>query len=285
MPADYYQKYLANLAAVDAQKVQDAAKALLNPAKMHIVIVGNAKQIAAGLEKYGPIKYFDFDGNEVAAPKAAKVDLTPEVLIEKVVKAAGGKEAINAIKDIQLNGTASVMGQNLEMKQTLVLPGNALTIMSMGGMAVTKQAVIDGKYTVSQQGMETPITDEIKEGLDESALLIPELSYITKGYKLKIGGIEKVDGKDAIDLEVTSPSGKVTHRFYDAISFLLVKTAKSQEVPGRGTVTQQQFFKAYQQVNGVQLPSQALIDMGQLKININYKDIKANQGLKTTDLK
>jgi predicted Zn-dependent peptidase len=87
MPADYYQKYLANLSAVDAQKVQDAARSLLNPAQMHIVIVGNAKQIDKGLDKYGPVKYFDFDGNEVAAPTEAKTDasLTPEVLLEKVV--------------------------------------------------------------------------------------------------------------------------------------------------------------------------------------------------------
>jgi predicted Zn-dependent peptidase len=287
MPADYYQKYLTNLAAVNVQQVQDVAKALLNPGQMHIVIVGNAKQIAKGLEKYGPVKYFDLEGNEVAAPVEAKADasLTPDVLLQKVVSAVGGAEAIAAIKDIQLKGSASLMGQTLEMSQTIITPGNAVTKMSMGGMAVMKQSVVDGKYSVSQQGMEAPITDDVKEGLDESALLIPELSYLAKGYKLKIVGAEKVDGKDAIDLELTTPSGKVSHRFYDAKTFLLVKTAKSQEVPGRGVVTQQEFYNGYKAINGVQLPTEQLIDMGQLKINVKYTDIKANQGLKTTDLK
>ena len=287
LPADYYQKYLTNLAAVDAQKVQDAGKALLNTSKMHIVIVGNAKQISKGLEKYGPIKYFDIEGNEIAAPTEAKADasLTPDVLLQKVVSAVGGSDAIAAIKDIQLKGSASLMGQTLEMSQTIITPGNSVTTMSMGGMAVMKQSVVDGKYSVSQQGMEAPITDEVKEGLDESALLIPELSYLSKGYKLKIIGAEKVDGKDAIDLEITTPSGKVSHRFYDAKTYLLVKTAKSQEVPGRGVVTQQEFYNAYITINGVQVPTEQLIDMGQLKINVKYTDIKENQGLKTTDLK
>jgi len=287
MPADYYQKYLTNLASVNVQQVQDAAKALLNPGQMHIVIVGNAKQIAKGLEKYGPVKYFDLEGNEVAAPTEAKADasLTPEVLLKKVVSAVGGSDAIAAIKDIQLKGSASLMGQTLEMSQTIITPGNSVTTMSMGGMAVMKQSVVDGKYSVSQQGMEAPITDEVKEGLDESALLIPELSYLSKGYKLKIIGAEKVDGKDAIDLELTTPSGKVSHRFYDAKTYLLLKTAKSQEVPGRGVVTQQEFYNAYKTINGVQVPTEQLIDMGQLKINVKYTDIKANQGLKTTDLK
>ena len=287
MPADYYQKYLTNLAAVNEQQVHDVAKALLNPGQMHIVIVGNAKQIAKGLEKYGPVKYFDLEGNEVAAPVEAKADasLTPDVLLQKVVSAVGGSDAIAAIKDIQLKGSASLMGQTLEMSQTIITPGNSVTTMSMGGMAVMKQSVVDGKYSVSQQGMEAPITDDVKEGLDESALLIPELSYLVKGYKLKIVGAEKIDGKDAIDLELTTPSGKVSHRFYDAKTYLLVKTAKSQEVPGRGVVTQQEFYNGYKTINGVQLPTEQLIDMGQLKINVKYTDIKANQGLKTTDLK
>ena len=287
LPEDYYQKYLTNLAAVDAQKVQDAATTLLNPAKMHIVIVGNAKQIAKGLEKYGPVKYFDIEGNEVAAPTEVKADasLTPTALMEKAIAAIGTKEALDNVKDVQLKGTANLMGQSLEMKQTIVMPGNSVTTMSMGGMAMMRQAVVNGKYSVSQQGQEAPMTDDLKEGLDESTFLAPEQLYLAKGYGLKIVGAEKVDGKEAIDVEVTTPSKKVSHRFYDAKTFLLVKTSKSEEVPGQGTMTQQQFYTGYQTVNGVQISSEQLIDMGQMKINVKYTDIKMNQGLKTTDLK
>ena len=287
LPADYYQKYLTNLAAVDAAKVQNAAKLFLNTNQMHIVIVGNAKQIAKGLEKYGPIKYFDIEGNEVAAPTEVKADasLTPAALMEKAIAAIGSKEALNNVKDVQLKGTANLMGQSLQMQQTIVMPGNAVTTMSMGGMAIMKQAVVDGKYSVAQQGQEAPITDDLKEGLDESATLVPEQLFLTKGYGLKIVGAEKVDGKDAIDLEVTTPSKKVSHRFYDATTFLLVKTSKSEEVPGRGTATQQQYFTGYKTVNGVQISTEQLMDLGQMKINIKYTDIKMNQGLKTSDLK
>jgi predicted Zn-dependent peptidase len=287
LPEDYYQKYLTNLAAVNASKVQEVATALLNPAKMHIVIVGNAKQIAKGLEKYGPVKYFDIEGNEIAAPVAAKVDLSlsAPALMEKAIAAVGSKEALNNLKDVQLKGTASVMGQSLEMKQTILVPGNSVTTMSMGGMAIMRQAVVDGKYSVTQQGQEAPMTDDLKEGLDESASLAPEQLYLAKGYSLKIVGGDKVNGKDAIDVEVTTPSKKVSHRFYDAKTFLLLKTSKSEEVPGRGTMTQQQFYNAYQTVNGIQISSEMIIDMGQMKINVKYTDIKVNQGLKVTDLK
>jgi len=287
LPADYYQKYLTNLAAVDAAKVQNAAQLFLNTNQMHIVIVGNAKQIAKGLEKYGPLKYFDIEGNEVAAPSEVKADasLTPAALMEKAIAAIGTKEALNNIKDVELKGTANLMGQSLEMKQTIVMPGNSVTTMSMGGMAIMRQAVVDGKYSVAQQGQEAPITDDLKEGLDESATLVPEQLFLTKGYGLKIVGAEKVDGKDAIDVEVTTPSKKVSHRFYDATTFLLVKTSKSEEVPGQGTMTQQQYYTGYKVVNGVQIASEQLMDLGRMKINIKYTDIKVNQGLKSSDLK
>ena len=287
LPADYYQNYLTNLANVDGSKVMEVASSLLNPAQMYIVVVGNAKQIAKGLDKYGSVKYFDIDGNEVAAPIEAKLDntLTPEALISKVIQGMGGKEAIDKIKDIQLKGTASVMGQSLDMLQTKILPGNSLTTMSMGGMVVSKQALVDGKYTMAQQGMEAPITPEMKEGLEESTYIVPEMMYLAKGYKVKLVGSEKVEGKDAIDVELTTPSGKVSHRFYDATTFLLVKTAVTQEVPGKGSVTQQQFYKNYKLVEGVQVANDEIIDLGQMKLNVNYSSIKVNQGLKVSELK
>jgi len=287
LPADYYQKYLTNLASVDAVKVQAAAKSFLNPSKMHIIIVGNAKQIAKGLEKYGPVSYYDIEGNKVAAPTEVKTDasLTPEVLMQKVINAVGGKEALSKVTDVQMKGTASIQGQSLTMSKTLILPGNVSASMSMGTMALMKQMVVDGKYSVSQQGQQMPITDDVKEGLDEDATIAPEQLFLSKSYGLKIVGIEKVDGKDAIDVEVTTPSKKVSHRFYDASTYLLVKTSKSEEVPGRGTVTQQEFYNGYQVVNGVQLASEMIIDLGPMKINIKYSDIKMNQGLKTSDLK
>jgi len=287
LPADYYQKYLTNLASVDAAKVQNVAQLFLNTNQMHIVIVGNAKQITKGLEKYGPLKYFDIEGNEVAAPTEVKADasLTPAALMEKAIAAVGSKEALSSIKDVQLKGTANLMGQSLEMQQTIIMPGNSVTTMSMGGMAIMRQAVVNGKYSVAQQGQEAPITDDLKEGLDESTYLAPEQLYLAKGYGLKIVGAEKVDGKDAIDVEVTTPSKKVSHRFYDATTFLLVKTSKSEEVPGQGTATQQQFYTGYKVVNGVQISSEQLIDLGQMKINVKYTDIKVNQGLKSSDLK
>jgi hypothetical protein len=77
----------------------------------------------------------------------------------------------------------------------------------------------------------------------------------------------------------------VSHRFYDSKTFLLAKVATTQEVPGRGAVTQQQFFKDYKSIGGVQIANEEILDLGQFKLNVKYSDIKVNQGLKAEDLK
>ena len=126
------------------------------------------------------------------------------------------------------------------------------------------------------------LSRELKHTVYDS---IDETIFIKNGYKLKIAGADKIEGADVIDLEVTTPSGKVSHRFYDSKTFLLAKVATTQEVPGRGSVTQQQFFKDYKSIGGVQIANEEVLDLGQFKLNVKYSDIKVNQGLKAEDLK
>lgn len=68
LPKDYYRNYLKNLANVTPQQIQLMARKYVLPENMHIVVVGNAKQVAPGLDKYGQIKYYDVFGNETAGP-------------------------------------------------------------------------------------------------------------------------------------------------------------------------------------------------------------------------
>ena len=65
---DYYENYLTNLAIVNATDVQTAANKYILPKNLYIIIVGNAKEIANGLDKYGEVKYFDIEGNEITIP-------------------------------------------------------------------------------------------------------------------------------------------------------------------------------------------------------------------------
>jgi zinc protease len=73
LPADYWDKYPAQIAAITADDVQRVAKKYVDPDNMQIVAVGDAKAITPILEKYGTVHLFDAQGKpeEPTAPAAA----------------------------------------------------------------------------------------------------------------------------------------------------------------------------------------------------------------------
>jgi zinc protease len=73
-PADYWDKYPAQIAAIKADDVQRVARKYINPATMQVVAVGDASKIKPVLEKYGPVEIVDASGKtaaEISNSKAA----------------------------------------------------------------------------------------------------------------------------------------------------------------------------------------------------------------------
>lgn len=71
-PADYWDKYPAQIVAIKADDVQRVAKKYINPATMQVVAVGDASKIKTVLEKYGSVEMVDASGKPpVATSKAA----------------------------------------------------------------------------------------------------------------------------------------------------------------------------------------------------------------------
>ncbi len=288
LPATYYQDYLKNLGNVSPQTVQSMATKFVMPNQMHVVIVGNAKQIAPGLEKYGEVKYFDVYGNEVAAPTVKKADasVTPESILQKAVAAIGTPQAIAAIKDIEFIGSASIAGQEITINQKHILPSAFSSSASVGGMVVQQQSLKNGKYTISQQGQTKEADAKEKEEMDEKAAFFSEAFLLKQtGTNYTLSGIEKVEGKDAHVLQVKTAAGREYTNYYDVATGLRVKSSSVRDAGPMGKVTIQTYFSDFKPYNGIQIPTHILADLGQFKQDIIFKDIKINSGLTEADLK
>jgi zinc protease len=61
-PPDYWDKYPARIAAIQADDVQRVARKYVDPATMQVVAVGDASKIKPVLEKYGPVEIVDASG-------------------------------------------------------------------------------------------------------------------------------------------------------------------------------------------------------------------------------
>jgi zinc protease len=67
-PADYWDKYPAQIVAIQADDVERVAKKYINPGTMQVVAVGDASKIKTVMEKYGPVEMVDVSGKPAIEP-------------------------------------------------------------------------------------------------------------------------------------------------------------------------------------------------------------------------
>ncbi|RYY41482.1 MAG: insulinase family protein [Chitinophagaceae bacterium] len=286
MPADYYQTYLQRLAGVTPDMVTTMANKYVQPGNLIIVIVGNAKQIAPGLEKYGEVRYFDVYGNPVAAPRQSRTPAagtTAQSVVQKAADAVASAATMATVKDISQTGTLKVMGRDIDFQEKVIVGSAYLSQVSMGPMILQKQMLKGGQYTMIQQNQPQEVEASDKEDMNESAAFFRDAYMLKNGYQLTLGDIETVNGKDAVVVKVKSPSGESSTDYYDVASGLRVKTEKEEEGPGGQKVLIQTFYSDYKTVSGVQFPGKVLIDQGRLKLEVTIADVKVNSGLKDAD--
>lgn len=287
LPADYYRNYLKNLAAATPQDVQAVAAKYVNPAASHIVVVGNAKEVVKGLDKYGEVKYFNVYGEPAQAPtvKTAEAGITPQSIMQKAIDAYGGAAAVAAVKDVSMTGKASVMGRDITFSQKAVIPSAFVQEASMGGMVVQKKLMKDGKFSATAQGQTQEMDAKDKEELTEEATIFPEAYLLNqKGYTYTVKGIEQVEGKDAYAVAVKTPAGREFTNYYDMASGLPVKQTSVQEGP-TGAMNVTTSFLEYKTFGGVKLPTHVVNDLGAFKLDVKFDDVKVNSGLKAEEVK
>jgi len=70
LPADYWDAYPQKIAAVTADDVQRVARKYLDLAKLQIIAVGDAKQIADMMKQFGGVELYDTEGKPLQSPSA-----------------------------------------------------------------------------------------------------------------------------------------------------------------------------------------------------------------------
>lgn len=281
LPADYYEKYLENLAAVTAEDVMRVAKMYLNSNNANILVVGDKDAVATKIAKYDANKVVDFYdnyGNPVEAPQEVSADLKVEDVIDNYIKAIGGKAALEKVKTIESNYTLSMMGQSLDATILQKSPNKFKLTISMMGQTFQEQIYDGTSGAVIQQGQTIKMEGKDLEGLAEQAVMFPELGYVNNGYDLTLSGIEKVEGTDAYKVVVVAPSGNKVTEYYDIESGLKLRSIGVLESP-QGNITQTTDYGDYKASGGVMVPHTMNQSMGPQNIKMTVKEVKVNGGI------
>jgi predicted Zn-dependent peptidase len=266
MPANYYENYLKNLEAVTAEDVQAMAQKYIQPDKMYIAVVGDLKTIEPKLQAFGNITTYDNYGNVV--PKTnpnALAEISGVEVLEKYFKAIGGKEKILAVQSIKISAEAEMMGMKISNSVYKKIPNKVL--MVQGTPLGEMKQVFDGEKTIINTPMGKQVAEAAQaETIKMMAMPFPELNAVQQKFTIEVSNIVKIEGKDAYEITITSPTNTKLVSCYDKETGL-----KVQETVGGNKM----LFEDYKEISGIKFPHlyKATTPMGALDMRVSTIEV------------
>lgn len=199
---------------------------------------------------------------------------TPDSIVDKVLAARGGLDKIRAVQAERVSGHIS-FGQDAEGPFVVELKRPRKMHMEFTIRGSTMVRVYDGKSAgwannpfVGKNTPEPMFEEELKNISEESDFDGPLVDYKAKGNQIGLVGKDKVEGKEAYRLKLTTKNGDVRFYLFDSETFLLLKWEgkrkfKDEEAPVES------FFRDYHDVGGLQFAFE--IDSGASAEEINQK--------------
>ncbi len=295
LPAGFYKTYLQKVNAVTADDVMRVAQKYIDYDGARVVIVGNASKFVDGLKEAGyPVKMYDKFANPVVegAQAAAVPDVKASDVIKNYIDAIGGAAELNKVTSYDATMTmtmAAMQGTVLNVSEKKMAPNKEMMSVTMNGNVVMKSAFDGDKGYQAQMGNKKDMAaDEVAQKKVFTSLT-GQLDYLNNpAFKLTVKGIQKVNGADAYQVDVTDPTGKTSTEYYDVKSKLLVKN-ESTTVSGTNSVMQTLELGDYRKVGNVMFPFKQTLTQsagGQDQtFTMTVSDIKLNTGVTADDFK
>lgn len=211
-----------------------------------------------------------------------------EEIIEKSLKAVGGKEKFENMTSFSIAADMNVPSQGMDIKINFWLkkPNKMRIIQEVPAMAMKVEAGTDGEaYWAIQPGAttKTVLSDmalaQVKgqlEGL-KNILDSPLLDYKTKNYTMDFVGLEEIDEKNCNVVSIVDADSNKTHFYFDAITNLMYCSKTSGSHEGQNYDVELK-YREYQKVNGLFMPKRIEISQNkEVQTKITLNEVKLNE--------
>jgi zinc protease len=282
LPENYYTTYLERLSLVSPDDVQEAARKYIKPQNNFIIVSGNKSEVAGNLEKFsstGEVWFFDPFGRRIEQSAASVPEgYTAEDVINHYAAATGGADKLRELKDISMHIVLTMPGMSIDMATLQKAPGMYKMTLTMDGNVIQQQ-IFDGtrgRISGMQGAME--LEGEMLEEMKLQSVMNPELTYIERGYKLTLDGIETINGREAYKLIVITPRNTSIQEFYGIECGLKLRMVASQDSP-MGPVTQITDYGDYREVGNLKFPFRIRQQTGPQSMELAVQSVELNLGL------
>ena len=205
-------------------------------------------------------------------------------ILEKMIEAMGGREALEKIKDTTISGAMDLTQMGLSAAITVFQkePNKSRIDIEVMGMLITQACDGEIAWAVNPQ---SGITEEMpaeaaeymkRESLGNSVYLNPKKMGITFTYK----GKENIEGKEYLVLEQAYADGYTSTIHIDPDTYLAFK-GKGKTLNNMGVeVEAETFFSDYKKVDGIMI-AHTLVSYqdGEEFMTMTITEVKFNSGL------
>jgi outer membrane lipoprotein-sorting protein len=213
---------------------------------------------------------------------------TADEVVEKHFIAVGGREALGKLTSRKLTGTITLSTPAAELSGAAEIYAKApnktravmrLDLGAVGGSGqMTVEQIFDGKtgYTLNSVQGDTEIAGRQLDNMRNNVFPSPLLTYKDAGITLEVLPREKVNGRDAIVLRATPKAGSTSRIFFDAETYLIVRTVITIDSPMGGELEQTSEPSDYRTFDGVKVPF-LIVNSNQLQtVTIKINKVEHN---------
>lgn len=220
----------------------------------------------------------------VAADTKTAALPTVDEVIDKYVKALGGKEALEKVTSRSAKGTMEVEGMNMSgaMEMAAKAPNKATMSVELVGFGKINNSFDGTKGYASDpmSGVRELSGAELEATRRDSDFYAP-LRMKQNFTKLEVKGKEKVGSADTYVIVATPTTGEPEKYYFDITTGLLVRHDITRDTV-QGKMTIESYLDDYRAVDGTKVPFALRQVTPAYTINIKLTDIKHNTAVEET---
>jgi len=199
----------------------------------------------------------------------------PEKIVDQYIKAVGGSKALSKIRTLAIEGAFTTPdGKTGTYTLDTRIPNRYYSELVVADHNLIEAYNGKSAWHQTQSGEIATLLGSDGAQLEAAGQYYNSHLVNAKKNKLGIGfaATLKVRGKDAYDLELTTPTGVKRHVFFDPNSHLIAK-----ELATIGGVEQEVLYDDYRSVSGVKLPYRFELHRGHDVYDISVTRVAVNE--------
>ncbi|HTB06419.1 MAG TPA: hypothetical protein VK806_05645 [Bacteroidia bacterium] len=202
---------------------------------------------------------------------------TADDIISKYVAAIGGKEKLDGIKNLYLEGNINAQGQQIPIKIWIVSRKSMRVEYTFNGMTGYSIIRNDSGWNFSpfagQKTAEPLTSDQVKEAQPELDAEGTLMNYKKYGYKVTYEGSDDVDGTDAFKLKVAVSDSLSETYYIDKSSYYILQVKTKGTENGKVVEATQEFSDYQKTTDGYTF---AMARSGEMGGDTKFTTVKVN---------